>query len=145
MKRLMFVAAVAAVVSCANAEDSFFGKLLSVGSKDAAASSEGQGDSEIAKLNQQIKDLTDQIENAKNMPQQKLDELKAKLKSLQDQQTAKVDELKKQLQTKLDAEKAKVDGEKAKAEAKVEAEKAKVEETKKSGEGLLNSVKGLFN
>lgn len=134
MKKLMFVGAVAAVVSCASAEDSFLGKVLSFGANEAAASSEVQNDSGIVKLNQQIKDLTDQIENAKNMPQQKLDELKAKLKSLQNQQKAKIDELKKQQQARLDAEKAKVD-----------AEKAKVEETKKSGEGLINSVKGLFN
>lgn len=138
MKKLILVGAVAAVTSCASAESSFFGNLFSSGTNETVTSSEVQSDTGIAELNQQIMDLTALIESAKNMPQQKRDELEAKRESFKKQLKAKVDKAKKEREVKIKAEKTKI-------EAKIEAEKAKVEETKKSGEGLINSVKGLFN
>ena len=145
MKKLMFAAGVAAVASCASAESSFFGNLFSSGTNETVTSSEVQSDTGIAELNQQIMDLTALIESAKNMPQQKRDELEAKRESFKKQLKAKVDKAKKERKAKIEAEKTKIEAKIEAENAKIEAEKAKVEETKKSGEGLINSVKGLFN
>ena len=136
MKKLIMCCMVAVATGVlAEEKTSFLGTLCSAAeNSDAATEAAVKADSGIAKLSQQIKDLKAKIDEAKNMPNDKLDELKKQYEALKAKLVAKLEEYKsKQAKTTEEEQK------------KAEERKAKLEQVKKDGKGLVDSIKSLFD
>lgn len=129
MKKMIVMAAFGAVACAAPAEEKSFLSGLCSSEKDAVAETSAAQDSQIAKLNRQLEELTAQIEKAKSTSQGEVDALKKKY-----------DELKAQLKAKLEEYKSKMKADDKESAAR----KAELAQTKTNAVNLVNSIKSLF-